>query len=167
MANNMEDNVSLYESRSANGPGGNYIKFILSGPEKNRFAIGSKIRIKKGEEILYQELHNARGYLSSVEHSLVFGLGDMHTLGGVEIIWPDGLSTNFSDLEVNRTYHFKYDDAAKSISPSPEAITPIFQETDPQELGIAYEHIENRFDDYKNQVLLPWSQRCRPLESTD
>jgi hypothetical protein len=158
VANNMDDNVSLYESRSANGPGGNYIKFILRGPEKNRFAIGSKIKIKKGEEILYQELHNARGYLSSVEHSLVFGLGEMETLGETEIIWPDGQSTFIGDLEVNQTYHFTYGDAVKSISPTPEAIVPIFQETDPQEFGITYEHKENRFNDYDYQILLPWSQ---------
>jgi hypothetical protein len=158
VANNMDDNVSLYESRSADGPGGNYIKFTLTGPEKNRFAIGSKIKIKKGKELLYQELQNARGYLSSVEHSLVFGLGDMETLGEAEIIWPDGQSTFIGDLEVNQTYHFTYDDAVKSISPAPEAIVPIFQETDPQEFGITYAHVENRFNDYKNQILLPWSQ---------
>lgn len=158
VANNMDDNVSLYESRSANGPGGNYIKFILRGPEKNRFAIGAKIKIKKGEEILYQELHNARGYLSSVEHSLIFGLGDMDTLRNVEIIWPDGLSTFFSDLEVNRTYHFNYEEAVKSKSPAHEAVNPTLQVADPKEFGITFEHQENRFNDYEKQFLLPYSQ---------
>ncbi len=158
VANNMDDNVSLYENMSANGPGGNYIKFILRGPEKNRFAIGSKIKIKKGEEILYQELHNARGYLSSVEHSLVFGLGDMEILGDVEIIWPDGLSTYFSDLEVNKTYHLNYYDATKNLSQAPETVDPLFLEADPEDFGITFKHQENRFNDYEKQILLPYSQ---------
>ena len=102
VTNNMDANVSLYESKSANGLGGNFIKFTLTGPEKNRYALGTKIRINKEDEILYQELHNAKGYLSSVEHCLIFGLGDMDTIPTTEIIWPDGKSTIIENLTANR-----------------------------------------------------------------
>ncbi len=34
VTNNMDANVSLYESKSANGLGGNFVKFILSGSKK-------------------------------------------------------------------------------------------------------------------------------------
>ena len=158
VANNMDDNVSLYESKSANGQGGNFIKFTLTGPEKNRFALGSKIKIKKGDEILYQELHNTRGYLSSVEHSLIFGLGDMDIVPETEIIWTDGKSTFIEDLQANDSYAFNYDDVRRSRAPDNPVVDPFFQKTDPTEIGIAYQHKENRYNDFKNQVLLPYSQ---------
>ncbi len=158
VANNMDDNVSLYESKSANGPGGNYIKFRLTGPAKNRFAIGSKIKIKKGKEILYQELQNAKGYLSSVEHSLIFGLGDMETVPETEIIWPDGQSSIIRDLPANASYSYSYDEESKSKAPESPAPETAFQKIDPNDIGIDFQHRENRFNDFENQVLLPYSQ---------
>ena len=158
VANNMDDNVSLYESKSANGPGGNFIKFKLTGPEKNRFAIGSKIKIKKGDQILYQELNNAKGYLSSVEHSLIFGLGDMEMVPETEIIWPDGQSSFIKDLPANAIYSYSYDEVSKSKASESPAPETAFQKIDPNDIGIGFQHRENRFNDFKYQVLLPYSQ---------
>ena len=158
VTNNMDANVSLYESKSANGLGGSYIKFTLIGPEKNRFAIGSKIKIKKGSETLYQELHNARGYLSSVEHSLIFGLGDMDTVRKTEIIWPDGKSTFIENLPANNMYSFSYDDEIKSKNSSRSNIDLVFQKVDSKTIGINFQHWENSFNDFENQLLLPYSQ---------
>ena len=158
ITNNMDDNVSLYESKSANGLGGNYIKFRLIGPEKNRFAIGSKIKIKKGSEILYQELHNAKGYLSSVGHSIIFGLGEMDTVPKTEIIWPDGKSTFIENLPANNMYSFSYDEAIKTKKSDNVTVEPSFRQITSNEIGITYQHTENSFDDFENQILLPYSQ---------
>ena len=156
--NNMDKNASLYENNSANGLGGNFIKFKLTGPDKNRFAIGSKIIIKKGSEILYQELHNARGYLSSVDHSIIFGLGDMDTISEAEIIWPDGKSTFIRNYPANKMYAFNYDDATESKNSNQSDIDHDFQKIDSKTIGITYQHRENSFNDFRNQVLLPYSQ---------
>ena len=158
VTNNMDANVSLYESKSANGLGGNFVKFTLTGPEKNRFALGSKIKIKKGDEILYQELHNAKGYLSSVEHSLIFGLGDMDTIPITEIIWPDGKSTFIENLTVNKIYSFSYDDVIKIKNPDNPPVDQTFEKIRSEEIGITYQHKENKFNDYTKQILLPYSQ---------
>ncbi len=158
VTNNMDANVSLYESKSANGLGGNFVKFTLTGPGKNRFALGSKIKIKKGDEILYQELHNAKGYLSSVEHSLIFGLGDMDTIPITEIIWPDGKSTFIENLTVNKIYSFSYDDVIKIKNPDNPPVNQTFKKIRSEEIGITYQHNENKFNDYTKQILLPYSQ---------
>ncbi|NQU33046.1 MAG: VCBS repeat-containing protein [Bacteroidetes bacterium] len=158
VTNNMDDNVSLYESKSANGLGGNFIKLTLIGPEKNRFAIGSKIKIKKGSEILYQELHNAKGYLSSVDHSIIFGLGEMDTVPKIEIIWPDGKSTFIENLPANNMYSFSYDEAIKTKNSDNVTVEPSFRQITSNEIGITYQHTENSFDDFENQILLPYSQ---------
>lgn len=158
VTNNMDANVSLYENKSANGLGGNFVKFNLTGPEKNRFAVGTKIKIKKGDETLYQELNNAKGYLSSVEHCLIFGLGDMDTIPLTEIIWPDGKSTFIENLTANKNYSFNYDDEIKINNSDNPAVEQIFTKVPSNELGISYRHIENEYNDYTKQILLPYSQ---------
>jgi len=158
VTNNMDANVSLYESKSANGTGGNFVKFILIGPEKNRYALGTKIKIKKGDEILYQELHNAKGYLSSVEHCLIFGLGDMNTIPITEIVWPDGKSTFIENLAVNKTYSFNYGDVMKMKKSDTPQIDQTLKKIPSEEIGITYQHRENQFNDYAKQILLPYSQ---------
>jgi len=158
VTNNMDANVSLYESKSANGLGGNFVKFTLVGAENNRYALGTKIKIKKGDEILYQELHNAKGYLSSVEHCLIFGLGDMNTIPTTEIIWPDGKSTIIENLAVNKTYSFSYDDVTKVKKSDNPAINQTLKKIPSKEIGIIYQHRENQFNDYAKQILLPYSQ---------
>lgn len=158
VTNNMDANVSLYENKSANGFGGNFVKFTLSGPGKNRFALGAKIKIKKGEEILYQELHNAKGYLSSVEHCLIFGLGDMDTIPTTEITWPDGKKTIIENLAVNKSYSFRYKDENKILKSDNPSDNQIIKKIPSENLGITYQHKENKFNDYTKQILLPYSQ---------
>jgi len=158
VTNNMDANVSLYESKSANGLGGNFIKFTLTGPEKNKFALGSKIKIKKGNETLYQELHNAKGYLSSMGYSLIFGLGEMDTIPETEIIWPDGKSTFIENLSANNMYSFNYDDEIKAKKSESFSVAPTFKQINSGEIGISFQHKENKFNDFENQILLPYSQ---------
>ena len=158
VTNNMDANVSLYENKSSNGLGGNFVKFTLTGPEKNQFALGAKIKIKKGDEILYQELHNAKGYLSSVEHCLIFGLGDMDTIPITEIIWPDGKSTFIENLAANASYSFGYDDVIKIKKSASPPVNQTFKRMPSEEIGITYQHKENKFNDYTKQFLLPYSQ---------
>ena len=151
----------MYRYTKANqqmGSGGNFVKFTLTGPEKNRYALGTKIKIKKGDEILYQELHNAKGYLSSVEHCLIFGLGDMNSIPITEIIWPDGKSTIIENLAVNKIYSFSYDDVMKMDKSDSAPIDPTLKKISPEEIGITYQHRENQFNDYAKQILLPYSQ---------
>jgi len=158
ITNNMEENASLYENKAANNIGGNYLKLKLIGSEKNKFAIGSKVKMKIGNEILFQELHNARGYLSSVDHELVFGLGAVEKIDEVEIQWPDGKLTILKNLKANTAYRIDYKSEKKVNKNSQNKNSSLLTKVDLETIGINYQHTENPFDDFAEQVLLPYSQ---------
>ncbi|MFT5857988.1 MAG: hypothetical protein ACI865_000072 [Flavobacteriaceae bacterium] len=55
----------------------------------SNFAIGARVTLYNGENKQVKELFLTRGYLSSVEPKLNFGLGDEKTIERIEISWPD------------------------------------------------------------------------------
>ena len=155
ITNNMESDATLYESLAANGKGVNSIKLILKGSEKNSQAIGSKIELTTPGGRQWQELYTSRGYLSSVDTPLVFGLGKAES-ASVTIIWPDGTSTANLSLDANKTHIIDFNTAAKAKVASQKSESTFVKAT--TNLGIAFTHKEDKFNDYYEQVLLPHSQ---------
>jgi hypothetical protein len=155
ITNNMDSDATLYESLAANGQGGNSIKLILKGTDKNPQAIGSKVEITTQHGIQWQELYTSRGYLSSVDTPLVFGLGEEKMASAV-IIWPDGKSTTISSLEANKTHLIDYNSSEKGSVTTQAHGTTLLKASDNS--GITFSHKEDRFNDYYKQVLLPHSQ---------
>jgi hypothetical protein len=56
-------------------PANRYLRVSLEGSGMNRFAIGSRVTLFGGAEQLVQELSPTRGFQSSVEYPLTFGVG--------------------------------------------------------------------------------------------
>lgn len=154
VTNNMGSNASLYISNAANGAGGNYLKIKLQGIEKNPQAIGSKVEVITATQKQLHELYSTRGYLSSVDFPLVFGLGDEQS-ATVFITWPDGTRTTYDYLEANKAHIINYKKGALFKGAKTETILAK-QSTD--QSGLTFTHKEDSFDDYKVQILLPHSQ---------
>jgi len=154
VTNNMDGFASLYESRASNGLGGNSIKLILKGGKKNPMAIGTKVEVKTGDKMQWHELYTSRGYLSSVDLPVVFGIGNAAT-ADVTITWPDGLQTELLGLEKNKTHTINYESGVKPVN-IVELPETVFSKNN--SLGINFKHLEDNFDDYTKQILLPHSQ---------
>ncbi|RMB63921.1 RNA-binding protein [Dokdonia sinensis] len=154
VTNNMGSNASLYISNAANGTGGNYLKLKLQGPSKNPQAIGAKIEVVTAAQKQWHELYSTRGYLSSVDFPMVFGLADEQS-ATVFITWPDGTRTTHDNLSANTSHTINYEKGAivtNNISKTLLTKQPI------KNKGIAFTHKEDDFNDYEVQILLPHSQ---------
>jgi hypothetical protein len=55
-----------------------------------------------GEQIQYREFQIERGYQSSVEPIVHFGLGAIGTVDKVEVIWPDKKSVELENVKTNQ-----------------------------------------------------------------
>ena len=62
---------------------------LLKGKGQNTFAIGSKIKVYKGEQVYYREVVPARGFQSSVDYRQIIGLGKNTEVDSMVIMWPD------------------------------------------------------------------------------
>ncbi len=152
VVSNTNDPASVYKNMDREEGGNNFLRVRFVHP-KSICPLGTKVTLKSKEGIQYQELTYTRGYQSSVEGILHFGVGRADKVDEVVIEWLDGKQQSLSKVDVNQVISVDYKDA-KNNSGHNEEIATLFIETT-NEIGIAVEHKEIIFDDYKVQVLLP------------
>ncbi|WP_276366414.1 VCBS repeat-containing protein [Chryseolinea sp. H1M3-3] len=158
--NNINEEAFLFENTLFNKnvkPGVHYLRVKFQGPPKNRQAIGAKILLHYDSgKLLYAEQEVARGYLSSVEDILHFGLGTNSTIDSLRVIWPDGKSEKMSNLKADQVLTLKYD--ASKGQPykikADDASPALFKEVS-NALGLIFKHKEQDKIDFNLQRTLP------------
>ncbi|MGE5155396.1 MAG: CRTAC1 family protein [Bdellovibrio bacteriovorus] len=82
--------------------GHHWLRVALQGRAPNPSAIGARVTLTAGGTTQVRELFPARGYLSSVELPLTFGLGPSDRLESLVIRWPDGQEQTLMPEGVDR-----------------------------------------------------------------
>jgi hypothetical protein len=119
VVNNVNQEAFIYRSNAGN-TGNHYVKMKLKGTGRNTYAVGSKVTAFCGKERIVQELIPTRGFQSSIDYSLVLGLGNARTIDSVEIIWPDRMRSILKSVPSDTTLVFDYTSSdKKAISPVP------------------------------------------------
>jgi hypothetical protein len=111
--NNVNQPAFIYRNNSRDVNHNNYISILLQGTEKNRFAIGSKIKVYRKNSVLSREVIPSRGFQSSMDYKVVIGLGDVTQIDSMIIQWPDLSSSKYLHPAVNRMYLVKENDASR------------------------------------------------------
>ncbi|HTO03537.1 MAG TPA: VCBS repeat-containing protein, partial [Opitutus sp.] len=81
---------------------GHRLVVALRGTQSNRFGVGARVRIESALGKQVRTLVLARGYLSTSEPILHFGLGQDTTITKLTVEWPSGVVQTFVDLPVDR-----------------------------------------------------------------
>lgn len=126
----------------------------LRGVQSNRFGVGATVRIETGAGIQIRQLVQARGYLSTSEPVLHFGLGEETALKRVEITWPSGRRQVFTELPSDRRY-LVTEPATDDAHTTPSRIPPRFTEVSAA-TNLAWTSRQNQIDELSQQPLLPW-----------
>jgi hypothetical protein len=95
-----------------------------------------------------------RGYFSSVEPGVFFGLGKDTKIDEIEVIWADGKVTDFHDIKANTTLTAKYSNS-KPAEKKSDSTKPLLTQLRASDIGITFVHKENEFDDFSREILLP------------
>jgi hypothetical protein len=95
---------SAHLFRNDGGDRNRWLRLDLKGVASNRDALGAKITLEAGKVTSRRQLFLAKGYLSSVEHTLTFGLERLDKADKVTILWPSGARTERTNLAAGRTY---------------------------------------------------------------
>lgn len=148
--NNMEDSAFVYENKT----NGNFLNIELNGSSKNKLGYGVKAIIHHNGKTQTAENIVTRGYLSSVESGLFFGLGKDTEISKVEIIWPDGKTNIIENVSANTELVVSYSEA-KLQPKTPINRTVIFNQIKASDIGVSFVHQENSFNEYEEEVLLP------------
>ena len=100
ITSNLDKPASIIRNTTNDNNKTSFIQFHLKGGNTNPFAIGSKATLYTSSGTQFQELMLGRGFQSSVEPILHFGLGTS-TIDSVRIDWYDRTSTLLTDVKVN------------------------------------------------------------------
>lgn len=103
-----------------------------------------------------KELTTCRGYQSSVEPTLHFGLGDAKSIDSIMIQWPDQTVTSWEGLPAGQTHLLKKA-ALTSFSKPSKQVDPKSRFVQLKDL-INWRHQENLHNEYAVETLLPHSQ---------
>jgi enediyne biosynthesis protein E4 len=92
IVNNNDAPVSLYRNRAVEQKRAHFLRVQLRGTGANRAAIGAKVYVYQGRQMQYLQQMPNRGFQSSVDLTLVFGLGNPGqnpVVDSVRVVWPD------------------------------------------------------------------------------
>lgn len=129
------------------------ISFMLQGNEKNKKAYGTKVYVYTGGQQQMQEQSPVRGYLSTVDAKLLFGISNHLMVDSAIVIWPDNKISSVYNLAADSLYVLKQEDAKQLWQPYINTNYLFTNITNAS--GAVYQHKDVSFDDYDVQRLLP------------
>jgi len=95
----LDSPAALLTNRSQ--PAGHVLVLRLVGVTSNRDAIGATATLRFGSKTQVRQLTAGDGYQCSNQRTLVFGLGSESSLDELQIKWPSGKTSSFTDLAVD------------------------------------------------------------------
>lgn len=155
VTSNIDDASFIYENRATQINGNSYFKLKLEGDHgANRLSYGAKAWIYYGDKMQLLEVSPNRGYMSTNDPVLHFGLGKVTTIDRLKVEWLDGRQLEMKDIKVNQKLTLKQSDGSKGASNQNIAKPTLFKDVT-LNTGIDYVHQENKHDDYASEVLIP------------
>ena len=157
VVNNVGAPASIYRNhaRAANGAGAHYLTLALRGEGKNTGGIGARVTIVHGGKRQMLEEMPTRGFESSVDPRLHFGLGASTRVDSLTIVWPDRRYQTLTNVAVDRIMTLSQADArGRYAHPRAERSRPTFADVT-KRVGIDFTHEENGFYDYLREPLMP------------
>jgi len=151
--NNIDDPAGVFRNNIEIDSANTYLKFRFQGSAPNLEGIGSQVEIYYGEELQKQYFTPYRGYLSTVESALHFGLGKTTKLDSIRVTWPNGNQQLLKDIATNQEIVLEQKNAIKAHKKEKKLPLQFFYEID--SIGLEFAHQEDEFVDYKIQPLLP------------
>lgn len=152
VVNNVNMEAFVYKNNARETGNNNYIKLKFEGADKNKFAVGTTVRLYYKDNIVLQELIPSRGFQSSMEYPMTIGLGNEDKIDSIRVIWPDDRTTKLENIAANQTLLLKQQEASgKYIPPKPAAIKPLLTEVDNAGLK---KHDENSYSDFDHEGLI-------------
>jgi hypothetical protein len=156
VVNNVNQEAFVYRNNARTRTQNRFLQVRLDGSGANRFGIGATVMLWGGGREFFQEEQPTRGFQSSVDYVLTFGVGERDTLDSIKVEWPgrEGRVTVLTHVATNQRVTLRQSD---SRVPSPEARqrVPAILSDVTDAIALPYTHRENEFVDFDREPLIP------------
>ncbi|WP_434479741.1 VCBS repeat-containing protein [Gemmatimonas sp.] len=132
-----------------------WLQLRLTGEGRNSHAVGARATVFAAGDRYMQELYPARGFQSSVDYALSFGLGAHARVDSLVVEWPNGTRTVQANIAADTTITIAQTANAPTAAPFvAPAVTPLLVNTTAAS-GLAFAHAENDYVDFDRERLIP------------
>lgn len=162
VVNNINAPASIYRNRAGGATGNSHLTVALRGKGANTAGFGTKVIVKDKGAMQVLEQAPTRGFLSSVDPRLHFGLGNSTQIDSLIVIWPDRRLQVLTGVPVNQTVVLSQADASGKYVYQRDAASEarptasrrsLSDVTD--KLGLDFKHHESPFFDWNREPLIP------------
>ncbi|MBK6266390.1 VCBS repeat-containing protein [Marivirga sp. S37H4] len=158
VVNNLNQPSFVYKNNAKNNSGNHFLTVNLQFEKPNIDAIGTQVTLFADGQKFYQQLIPTRGFQSSIDYSLNFGLGNIQQLDSMAIIWPNNRKSLLKNLAVDSILTIAYVDVISEEAMELQMIAPDIVQT-PSPLFLEKEnlfmaHQENEHVDYYYEGLV-------------
>jgi enediyne biosynthesis protein E4 len=168
VVNNINEMASIYRNNAETLVKNNYLTVKLVGEGQNTNGIGATVSVFSNGNKQIQELMPTRGYASSVDKNMTFGLGKAAVVDSVVVVWTDFKRQVLTNQKPNKALTIEESKAIQnapplSINAFSSPAKPFFTPTN----NNLFKYLENDYQDFKTQTLLPhFLSRSGPCMAT-
>ena len=171
VVNNVNGPAFVYRNNARRlHPENHFLEVKLDGVGGNRFAIGARVTAyvhsdsgaardvgsaRRGDSVYVQEQSPMRGFQSSVDYTLVFGLGGHRQVDSLGVDWPDGRETVLRNVGADRRVTVRQSEATGTPRVAPNAVRATMLTDVTSAIDIDFTHRENTFSDFDREPLIP------------
>ena len=168
VVNNVNARAFIYRNNTRRlHPENHYLRVKLDGEGGNRFGLGARVTVyapahatdvSSGypSDVYMQELSPSRGFQSSVDYVLDFGVGPHAKLDSLKVDWPDGRVSTSRDVAANTLVTMRQRDAV--VTPPGARSAPVraaILADVTARAALDFKHVENEFSDFEREPLIP------------
>ncbi len=143
-------------------PKKNYISLSFKADSGNTFGIGCKAYLFQKGKMQYQQLMLTRGFESSSDSRLHFGLDSLSVIDSLLIVWPNQHYQLLKNVTANKQLIIHQNEATGLFD---YAVwfkqAPAWLNETTNAGNINWRHRENDFDDFNYQYLIPHAESTR------
>ncbi|MEQ6122502.1 VCBS repeat-containing protein [Reichenbachiella sp. MALMAid0571] len=150
VVSNVNDVTYIYRNNANEISSGGYLRVKLTDNKNNQPILGARVELFQQNSKQLYEFTSVRGMYSTSEQVAHFGLVSNSIIDSVKIVWPNAQGSLLKNVTPNQLISIDINEA-KDIEADKSAYNPLFSKND----QITHEHMENHFDDFEKQVLLP------------
>lgn len=103
VVNNLNQQAMVYRNSSDERFQHHYLKVQLRAAAPNTYALGAKVYVHQADQLHNFQMIPSRGFQSSVDYTMVFGLGDNPTIDSVVVVWPDRTRSVLHTVNADQT----------------------------------------------------------------
>ena len=157
ISNNLNEPAGIYENHSRELLKNNFVKVKFKGEGMNTFGIGAKVILKTKEGQQLQQMMPTRGFMSSVEPTLLFGIGQLSDVDSLIVIWENEKMQIIKHPKINELLTLDQKNAQMLVKDFQffTQTKPMFEEVT-NTYNIPYLHQENTYFDFNRELLVPF-----------